>query len=725
MKKILRDNKGSISALVVISVLLYSIVLTTAFMKASGKRRIQIQSQILAKETYEKQLDNLDEIRDEINGGSSGYVKKNTEVTYPDGKVWIPEGFRISKDSASTVQGGVVIEDKDGNQFVWVPVATLADYKRTAYSRQVATEETDTATNSIKINYNSSNSSYFTEALPEDEKASVERYKGFYIGRYEAGDKENTEAKKLRSSNDVTKTVTIKANQAPYNNVTRTQAISLAEGFATKQGYKAKTKLVSSYAWDTTIEFLQKVNSDYGNSSEEGNYTDTTFSYTDITGASKTKKKNSSVLIPTGQTTPVCNIYDMGGNVVEWTTEFYSHTYYTCAYRGGSCDRRFDSDPAGYRMYNSDYGGDYNGFRIALFLTEVPEVATAETAPYFPDNTFTKKEGTIDTGLVIQDASGNEYVWVVVPKSLYNNTVYNLNNAKKPSSSTDYANIEYCLQQYTATYKIDGWSDTHAGDTANVGWLTSDEYTELKNSMLKSVYENGGFYVGRYEAGIDTTTGTNRTSEGPTNSDGKYTIEGMPTPVTKADAYPYTYVTRTQAQNLARNVNSGTKTSSLMFGVQWDLVLAFMSKDTAKIISTDDLTSNSTKIGNYSNATFQLSQTGKYATSSYGTLSSTWNPSTTATTNFVDSSRNKLAESGGNGILVTTGTSEKNKVMNIYDIAGNVCEWTLELTSYTGIPCAVRGGDYFGVGSSGPAALRGFEDADRSDLRFGFRVSLF
>ena len=78
--------------------------------------------------------------------------------------------------------------------------------------------------------------------------------------------------------------------------------------------------------------------------------------------------------------------------------------------------------------------------------TKVPAEATAETAPYFPDNTFTKKEGTIDTGLVIKDANGNEYVWVVVPKSLYNNTAYNSNNAKKPSSSTDYANIEYCLQ---------------------------------------------------------------------------------------------------------------------------------------------------------------------------------------------------------------------------------------------------------------------------------------
>ena len=165
------------------------------------------------------------------------YVVANVEVTYPDGNVWVPEGFRISTDSAEKVQGGIVIEDKNLNQFVWVPVATIADYKRTWYKGYGSFSE-------------------YLEALPEDEKTSVERYKGFYIGRYEAGDKENTEAKTLRSSNDVTKTVTIKANQAPYNYVTRTQAVSLAEGFATKQGYKAKTKLVSSYAWDTTIEFI-------------------------------------------------------------------------------------------------------------------------------------------------------------------------------------------------------------------------------------------------------------------------------------------------------------------------------------------------------------------------------------------------------------------------------------------------------------------------------------
>ena len=295
------------------------------------------------------------------------FVKEKTKVEFSDGNVIIPEGFKIADVPASKVQDGVVIEDKDRNQFVWVPVATIADYKRTAYSTNGATEETDTATNSIKIKYSSLYNYYFTEAMPEDEKISVETYKGFYIGRYEAGDKENTEAKTLRSSKDVTKTVTIKANQAPYNYVTRTQAVSLAEGFATKQGYKAKTKLVSSYAWDTTIAFLQKVNSDYGERSE-GNYREIAFSYTDITGASQTKASNSQVLVPTGQTTPVCNIYDMGGNVWEWTTETSSFTSYPYAWRGGDYLSGFAGFPAGYRDSNLDTAIDGLGFRLTLFM---------------------------------------------------------------------------------------------------------------------------------------------------------------------------------------------------------------------------------------------------------------------------------------------------------------------------------------------------------------------
>ena len=353
--------------------------------------------------------------------------------------------------------------------------------------------------------------------------------------------------------------------------------------------------------------------------------------------------------------------------------------------------------------------------------TKVPAEATAETAPYFPDNTFTKKGGTIDTGLVIQDASGNEYVWVVVPRTT---AVYATTGLGKTTfTDADYTSIENDLKEYTKTYRgSTSFSDTYAADTDNVGWFADEtEYNNLKNSMLKSVYENGGFYVGRYEAGITE----NRTSDTDKNTDGKYIMPST-APVSKADAYPYTWVTRTQAQNLASNVNSGTKTSSLMFGVQWDLVLTFISKDTAKITSTDDLTSNSTKIGNYSDSTFQLSQTGKYATMSNWSLSSTWNPTTTSTPNFVDTSRNKIAQSTtGNGILVTTGTSEKNKVMNIYDIAGNVWEWTLEKTSNVSNPCALRAGCCDNNGLDHPATNRDIFSTTSATHTTGFRLSLW
>ena len=338
----------------------------------------------------------------------------------------------------------------------------------------------------------------------------------------------------------------------------------------------------------------------------------------------------------------------------------------------------------------------------------VPEEATSETAPYFPDNTFTKKEGTIDTGLVIQDANENEYVWVVVPRTT---AVYKTTGLGKTTfTDADYTSIENDLKEYTKTYRgSTSYSDTYAADDKNVGWLTSDEYTELKNSMLKSVYENGGFYVGRYEAGIDTTTGTNRTSNTDKNSDGKYTIEGMPAPVTKADAYPYTYVTRTQAQNLASNVNSGTKTSSLMFGVQWDLVLAFMHNKGN--IADSTLTSNSTTMGNYKVNLWTIKNANaKYSTDYGRTFTACPNP---------------FKKESYSSILLTTGADSSFSVQNIYDIAGNVWEWTLEKTSNTNNPCADRGGFFIGTGSDYPAAGRYDDSADVSSKVIGFRVSLF
>ena len=356
--------------------------------------------------------------------------------------------------------------------------------------------------------------------------------------------------------------------------------------------------------------------------------------------------------------------------------------------------------------------------------TKVPAEATAETAPYFPDNTFTKKEGTIDTGLVIKDASGNEYVWVVVPRTT---AVYKTTGLGKTTfTDADYTSIEKDLKDYTSIYVTEsGYSDLYYPDDKNVGWFADETaYNNLKNSMLKSVYENGGFYVGRYEAGIDTTTGTNRTSI-ESQVDGKYPVPTT-APVTKADAYPYTYVTRTQAQNLASNVNSGTKTSSLMFGVQWDLVLAFMHNKGN--IEDSTLTSNSTTIGNYYNSTFDLDR-GKYA--QFGQLGNTWKNFDSALDSIVVSNETtgkmKKTEQNSyqNGILLTTGGTEQSKVMNIYDIAGNVCEWTLEKTSNTYDQCVARGGLFNDTGSYRPAADHDGNSSGHSFYSIGFRVSIF
>ena len=330
-----------------------------------------------------------------------------------------------------------------------------------------------------------------------------------------------------------------------------------------------------------------------------------------------------------------------------------------------------------------------------------------ETVPYLPSDDFHYDTSTsIDTGLVIKDANGNEYVWVVVPRTI---AVYKTTGLGKTTfTDADYTSIENDLKEYTKTYRgSTSYSDTYTADDKNVGWFAdATAYNNLKNSMLKSVYENGGFYVGRYEAGI----GTNRTSNTDQNSDYKYTMPST-TPVSRADAYPYTWVTRTQAQNLASNVNSGTKTSSLMFGVQWDLVLAFMSKDTAKITSTDVLTNNSTTIGNYKDNLWTIKNANaKYSTNKGSTFTVCQNP---------------FKKESSSAILLTIGADSSFSVQNIYDIAGNVWEWTLEKTSNTLRPCATRGGCCLNTGSDDPAANRNNSRADNSVYSIGFRVSLF
>ena len=72
---------------------------------------------------------------------------------------------------------------------------------------------------------------------------------------------------------------------------------------------------------------------------------------------------------------------------------------------------------------------------IAQYTGSLP--SRAETKPYFPNSTFSYKEGDLSTGLVIKDSNDNEYVWVEVPKTIYDNTTYNNNGANKPKNADE------------------------------------------------------------------------------------------------------------------------------------------------------------------------------------------------------------------------------------------------------------------------------------------------
>ena len=153
-------------------------------------------------------------------------------------------------------------------------------------------------------------------------------------------------------------------------------------------------------------------------------------------------------------------------------------------------------------------------------------------------------------------------------------------------------------------------------------------------------------------------------------------------------------------------MQSGNYSSSLMFGVQWDLVLKYLEmKGTAQA----DLKTNSTNWGNYNNNLWNITNEN----SKYAPNGSEW---TSGAYGVKDSNKD---------ILLSTGASDTFSKQGVYDLAGNVYEWTLEYTSDSSNPCSYRGGFYLNTGRNTPAAYRyNYITSDYSNY-IGFRVSLY
>ena len=423
-------------------------------------------------------------------------------------------------------------------------------------------------------------------------------------------------------------------------------------------------------------------------------------------------------------------------------------------------------------------GEEENG-SVTIELSIAGTKVNATTPPNPDPNIFEHTEGTIDTGYVIRDKNnGNEFVWVPVEADQkitlkatstneditsiklydplgeeislgsvsgksYNNTniTPTINGGYKAEVTTAsgtetktlvvrslYAKDTFAIECMDDEYFLsDAWKTRvktyyggtdiddatlyqRMGVTTDEQFLTTSKqrhytygnYTDGATTYANSVNTNGGFYIARYEAGATTARTSGNSSE---TVDAIKTVNGVPT--STADQTPYNYITQDQAKGLAESMYTGASfTCTLPTGAAWDRTLGWLVNTSNK--SLNGVATNSSNWGNYCDVGFSVSSTAKYSTNSGGSYAP------------VSGSYTKPAT----GVLLTTGAAPARNVSNnIFDLAGNVYEWTTEVS---GSDLVIRGGNFYVSGSSGPSSIRndgGYATDAYYDV--GFRPALY
>ena len=374
MKKIMKNKKGITLVALVITIIILLILAgisistltnTGIFEKAKDakeKSEAEEKQQSETLDSYEKELNKYTSDNLEENIGVK--FEKNTELHDKNGaKIIVPAGFKVVNTDDLTVEKGIVVEDSKRNQYVWIPCTTEDSKSQLQFKRTEWDVEDDGGTKASKDeltltcpeNYSDNGLTYAVVneivAQVKAEKDSVRRNGGYYIGRYEVGDENGT--------------AVIKADQTPMVNIIWSTAYSKAKGIGGGPG--ATTYLCSSYAWDTAINFIQ--NNGFPNyaRAREDSYNENWIdkNVKDSKG-NIIKAANNAERLPTGKTTPKCNIYDMGGNVAEFTTEVMPSTSEPVVLRGGGYDYAI---PAGQRSdLSTSYAYSLHGLRATLFL---------------------------------------------------------------------------------------------------------------------------------------------------------------------------------------------------------------------------------------------------------------------------------------------------------------------------------------------------------------------
>ncbi len=301
-------------------------------------------------------------------------------------KILIPKGFYhvggtketglIISDNAADKGKGLSHEDAKGlkgNQFVWVPVENFTEFVRYDFQN----------------NSNISNS--YKEITPRENKyeevekmyESVKKYKGFYVGRYETGIAETmskpTSSTILYANGNNKPQIKMGTDtwiHIPWGGTAAQEAYDGYQGNDNSNGAVlvsrslypdnktnskgANSHLIYGVQWDAIMRWFKNSGISVSDSRTWGNHKDSTGEA--AAGRYKLQKTGYN---------PAWNqkgIYDIAGNVWEWTMEAGSNTYRV--YRSGSYDNSGTDNSASRRNQNitPDYSSAFLGFRIALYI---------------------------------------------------------------------------------------------------------------------------------------------------------------------------------------------------------------------------------------------------------------------------------------------------------------------------------------------------------------------
>lgn len=292
----------------------------------------------------------------------------------------IPRGFYPVNDNGAVwgsddgYKKGLIIEDANENQYVWVPVD----------GNIVKLEQIEWKDANGKFYGYGDKLSDYTDSIPDTIKQSISKNKGFYIARFEAGisnemklaieKNKGKEITVLPEAEDTTNTYgngsympvskqgAIVWNNIAFNNASGNGALKVVSNLYHENdtNYGVVSTLNYGACWDAALKFISAYSvGENGyevypiDSNGMGNYSGTNGedTFTGITNCGAGREFSQK------------NIYDMAGNVLEWTLETYESRfvgrsgYYGCtasefpaAGRNGGGEPSMSLDSLGFRV---------------------------------------------------------------------------------------------------------------------------------------------------------------------------------------------------------------------------------------------------------------------------------------------------------------------------------------------------------------------------------------